>query len=157
MLQVGQSAPDFELPDTNRQLRRLTEFRNKIVILAFYPGAFTDTCIREMCSFRDSLEEFNALNGQVIGISVNDPFSNHGFAEAHQLTFPLLSDYLREVVKLYGVTLDDFVGLPGYTVAQRAVFIIDREGIIRYIWIAEHPGTEPNYREIEEQLKEISG
>lgn len=157
MLKVGQSAPEFELPDTDRQLRRLTEFRDKIVILAFYPGAFTDTCIREMCSLRDSLEEFNALNGQVIGISVNDPFSNQGFAEAHQLTFPLLSDYLREVVKLYGVTLDDFVGLPGYTVAQRAVFIIDREGIIRYIWIAEHPGTEPNYREIEEQLKEISG
>ncbi len=60
-------------------------------------------------------------------------------------------------MKLYGVTLDDFAGLLGYTVAQRSVFIIDREGIIRYIWIAKHPGTEPNYREIEEQLIKIAG
>ena len=157
MLQVGQLAPEFELPDIDRQFRRLTEFKGKIVILAFYPGAFTDTCIREMCTLRDSLEEFNDLDGQVIGISVNDPFSNKGFAEAHQLTFPLLSDYLRKVVKLYGVPLEDFAGLPGYTVAQRAVFIIDRDSTIQYIWIAEHPGTEPDYREIEKQLIEISG
>jgi peroxiredoxin len=157
MLQVGQSAPEFELPDIDRQFRRLTEFKGKIVILAFYPGAFTDTCIREMCTLRDSLEEFNDLDGQVIGISVNDPFSNKGFTEAHQLTFPLLSDYLRKVVKLYGVTLEDFAGLPGYTVAQRAVFIIDRDGTIQYIWIAEHPGTEPDYREVEKRLIEISG
>ena len=156
MLRVGQLAPDFELPDTDLQIRRLTEFKDKIVILEFYPGAFTGTCIQEMCTLRDSLEEFNALNGQVIGISVNDPFSNKGFAEAHLLSFPLLSDYLRKVVKLYGVTLNDFAGLPRYTVAQRAVFIVDREGIIRYIWIAEHPGTEPNYREIEEQFIDLS-
>lgn len=156
MLRVGQSAPDFELPDNDRQLRRLTEFRDKIVILAFYPGAFTGICIQEMCTLRDSLEEFNDLNGQVIGISVNDPFSNKGFAEAHLLSFPLLSDYLRKVVKLYGVTLDNFAGLQGYTVAQRAVFIVDRKGVIRYIWIAEQPGTEPNYQEIKEQLIEIS-
>jgi peroxiredoxin len=110
-----------------------------------------------MCTFRDSLEEFNDLDGQVIGISVNDPFSNKGFAEAHQLNFPLLSDYLREVVKLYDVTLEDFAGLPGYTVAQRAVFIIDRGGTIQHIWIAEHPGTEPDYQEVKKQLSEISG
>jgi peroxiredoxin len=156
MLKIGQSAPEFALPDTDRQQRQLQEFRDKIVVLAFYPGAFTDPCIREMCALRDTLAEFNALNAQVIGVSVNDPFANKAFAEAHQLTFPLLSDYLRKVVKLYGVALDDFVGLQGYTAAQRAVFIIDQEGIIRYIWIAEDPRTEPNYQEIQEQLAKIS-
>ena len=108
-----------------------------------------------MCIFRDVLAKLEGLNAQVVGISVNDPFSNSGFAEANQLNFPLLSDYNRSVTRLYGVMLNDFAGLPGYTTAQRAIFILDREGKIRYMWIADDPGQEPDYTQIMDELTNI--
>jgi len=154
-IDVGQKAPDFTLPDTNLKPRRLREFLSKNTVLAFYPGAFTSVCTKEMCTFRDSLAKLSDLKAQVVGISVNDPFSNGAFAKANMLTFPLLSDYNREVVRLYGVAATDFAGLKGYTAAKRSVFIVDRQGIIRYKWVSEDPRIEPNYKEIERALEEI--
>ncbi|NIN52720.1 MAG: redoxin domain-containing protein [Nitrososphaeria archaeon] len=155
-IKVGQKAPDFTLPDNDRKPRRLSDFLNKKVVLAFYPGAFTSVCTKEMCTFRDSLAKLNKLEAHVIGISVNDPFSNKAFAEANKLNFPLLSDYNREVIGLYGVEAMDFAGLKGYTAAKRAIFIIDRSGDFYYVWVSEDPGLEPNYKEIERALEEIS-
>jgi peroxiredoxin len=150
-----QRAPDFSLIDTDFQTRRLKDFLNKNVVLAFYPSAFTSVCAKEMCTFRDSLARLNDLNAQVVGISVNNPFTNKAFAEANGLTFPLLSDYNREVIKKYGVTISDFAGLKGYTVAQRSVFVIDTQGNVRYVWVSKDPGVEPNYEEIDRILEEI--
>lgn len=154
-IKVNQKAPEFTLVDTDFKPRRLSDFLNQNVVLAFYPGAFTSVCAKEMCTFRDSLARLNALKAQVIGISVNDPFSNKAFAEANQLNFPLLNDYYREVINQYDIALKDFAGLKGYTAAKRSVFIIDKQGIIRYIWISEDPGVEPNYSEIERFLERI--
>jgi peroxiredoxin len=153
---VGQKAPDFTLPDTDRNLRKLSEFLGKKLVLAFFPGAFTSTCTMEMCTFRDSITRLSELKAQVVGVSVNDPFSNKGFAERNLLTFPLLSDYNREVVRLYGIELKNFAGLKGYSVAQRSVFILDKDGIVRYRWVSDDPGKEPNYTEIEAALAQIS-
>ena len=153
---VGEKAPDFTLPDTNRKPRKLSDFRGKKLVLAFFPGAFTSVCTREMCTFRDSLARLSELKAQVVGVSVNDPWSNKGFAERNLLTFPLLSDYNREVIRLYGIELTDFAGLKGYSVAKRSVFILDKEGVVRYRWVSEDPGAEPNYREIENALSQIT-
>ena len=152
---VGQKAPDFTLPDTELKPRRLKDFLEKKVVLAFYPGAFTSVCTKEMCTFRDSIVKLSDLKAQVVGISVNDPFSNKAFAERNLLSFPLLSDYNREVIGLYGVAAKDFAGLEGYTAAKRSVFIVDRTGTVRYVWISEDPRVEPNYGEIERVLEEI--
>jgi len=154
-LSVGQKAPDFTLPDTELKPRRLKDFLEKNVMLAFYPGAFTSVCTKEMCTFRDSIVKLSDLKAQVVGISVNDPFSNKAFAERNMLSFPLLSDYNREVIGLYGVASKDFAGLKGYTAAKRSVFIVDRTGTVRYVWISEDPRVEPNYGEIERVLEEI--
>lgn len=154
-VRVGYVAPDFTLVDTERKPRRLSEFRGKIVVLAFYPGAFTSVCKKEMCTFRDSIARLEGLNAQVVGVSVNDPWSNTGFREANMLNFPLLSDYKREVIELYGVVLRDFAGLKGYTVAKRSVFIVDKDGVVRYRWVSEDPGVEPNYEEISRALERI--
>ncbi|MFX0163415.1 MAG: peroxiredoxin [Candidatus Hodarchaeota archaeon] len=155
-IEVGQKAPDFMLSDTELKVRNLKDFLDKNVVLAFYPGAFTSVCTKEMCTFRDSMAKLNALKAQVVGISVNDPFTNKAFAEVNGLKFPLLNDYNREVVKLYGVAAPDFAGLKGYIAAKRSVFIIDTEGIVRYVWVSEDPKIEPNYKEIEKVLEEIS-
>jgi peroxiredoxin len=154
-LKVGDKAPDFVLNGTDLKPKRLSDFLIRTVVLAFFPGAFTSTCTREMCTFRDSFARLNNLKAQVVGVSVNDPFSSKAFAEKNLLTFPLLCDYNREVIKLYGIELPDFAGLKGYTVAKRSVFIIYKNGIIHYIWISDNPGIEPNYEEIEKFLTQI--
>jgi glutaredoxin-dependent peroxiredoxin len=152
---VGEKALEFTLPDTDMKPRNLHEFKGQKVVLAFFVGAFTSVCTKEMCSFRDSMSRLIDLKAQVIGISVNDPFSNKGFAEKNLLTFPILSDYKREVVKRYNLEMPDFAGLKGYTVAKRSIFVLDKQGVIRYSWITEDPTVEPKYSAIEKVLAEI--
>lgn len=156
MINIGEKAPDFALHDTDKKLRKLSEFLGKKTVLAFFPGAFTSVCTKEMCVFRDSMARLNEVKAQVVGISVNDPYSNRGFAEQNMLNFPLLSDYNREVVKLYDIELKDFAGLKGYTAAKRSVFILDKNGIVRYKWVSEDPGVEPDYKEIEKALDQMA-
>jgi len=153
---VGEKAPDFTLTDADMKLRSLHEFLGKKVVLAFFVGAFTSTCTMEACAFRDSMARLTNLDAQVIGISVNDPFSNKGFAEKNFLPYPILSDYKREVIKQYGLEMHNFGGLEGYTVAKRSILILDQQGIIRYMWVSDNPEVEPNYEEIQEALKNIT-
>lgn len=154
--QVGEKAADFTLLDTDMKPRSLKEFQGQKVVLAFFVGAFTSVCTKEMCAFRDSMARLIDLKTQVVGISVNDPFSNKAFAEKNQLAFPILSDVNREVIRLYNLESPDFAGIKGYTVAKRSIFVLDRNGVIRYSWITENPAMEPNYKKIEEALAQIS-
>lgn len=148
MIDLGNKAPDFKLFDTDRKERSLNEFKGKKVVLAFFPGAFTGPCTKEMCTFRDSMANLNNLNAQVIGISVDAPFSNKAFSDANKLNFPILSDYTRNVSQKYGGVYNDFVGLQGYSASKRSVFVIDQTGVVKYKWVSEDPGKEPPYEEI---------
>jgi glutaredoxin-dependent peroxiredoxin len=150
MVNQGEKAPSFTLPDTDRKPRSIQEFLkpNGATLLAFFPGAFTSVCTREMCTLRDNMQELNKINAQVVGISVNDPFTNKAFAQNNNLNFPILSDYNREVVKLYNVYHENFGNLKGYTVAKRSVFILDHNGVVVYKWVSDDPSKEPNYEEL---------
>lgn len=154
-IELGQKPPDFQLPDQDRKQRTLGDFSGKKVVLAFFPGAFTSVCTKEMCTFRDSMSALNSLNAQVVGISVNDPFTNKAFAEANKLQFPILSDYARETVRKFNVFHEDFAGLKGYTVAKRSIFVLDDKGAVRYRWVSEDPGKQPDYDVIKKTLGEI--
>lgn len=154
-VKVGDKAPDFTLPNSDLKLTSLHEFAGQKVVLAFFVGAFTTTCTKEMCAFRDNMARLTNLKAQVIGISVNDPFSNKGFAEKNMLPYPILSDYNREVIKKYGLEMPDFAGLKGYTVAKRSIFILDKDGMVRYVWVSEDPKVEPNYEEVQKALEQI--
>ncbi len=155
-IKVGNKAPDFTLPDVDMKNRNLKEFLGQKVVLAFFVGAFTSVCTKEMCAFRDSMSRLIDLKAQVIGISVNDPFSNKAFAEKNRLPFPVLSDYKREIIKQYGLEFTNFSGLEGYTVAKRSIFILDKDGIVRYVWTTNNPAIEPNYQEIIKALEQVS-
>jgi peroxiredoxin len=152
---VGDKAPVFTLTDTDLKLRSLGEFLGGKTVLAFFVGAFTSVCTKEMCAFRDSMARLIDLKAQIVGITVSDPFSNKAFAEKNRLTFPILSDYRREVIREYGIELPNFAGLDGYVTAKRAIFILDEDGIVRYVWITDDPAVEPNYSEIEEFLEKM--
>ena len=144
MPSLGEMAPDFTLTAQDKSSVTLSEMRGGRVILAFYPAAFTGVCTKEMCTFSDGMTSLNSSGASVLGISVDSPFSNAAFAEANGILFPLLSDVHREAVEAYGVSLGDFV-IPGYTVAQRSLFVIEADGSIGYAWVAENPGMEPDY------------
>lgn len=140
----------------NMKPRSHSDYTGKRIVLAFYPGAFTSVCKKELCILRDDIARFEDLDAQVLGISVNDPFSNKAFHEENLLNFPLLCDYNRVVVTRYSIAMEDFAGLVGYTAAKRSVFILDGEGVIRYKWVTENPSVEPEYEEIREALNAIN-
>lgn len=153
---VGTKIPDVVLYDFDRKPRKLSEFLGAKTVLAFFPGAFTGTCTKEMCTFRDSLAQLNDLDARVVAVSVDSPFSNKGFAEVNKLTFPLLSDYSREAVKRLDIVQKDFAGLPGYSSAKRAVFVLDEGGTVRYSWISENPGVEPPYDDVMKAVSSLT-
>lgn len=155
-VEVGQKAPDATLVNADRKFTKLSELRGKLTVLLFFPGAFTGACTKEMCAIRDGLAKLNALNAQVVGISVDSPFAQKFFAESNGLNFPLLSDYNREAVKAFEVQDPNFAGgtLPG--VAWRSVFVLDKDGVVRWKWVAPAQGTEPDYTAVEAAVKAIS-
>ena len=142
---IGQSAPDFTLKNTAKEPISLSNYRGKTVILAFYPGAFTGVCDKEMCSFQDNMAKLNAAEATVIGISVDSPWANAEFARKYNLEFELLSDLDREVVTSYDATFVGLGGIEGYVSANRVVIVIDKAGVIQHRWVAENPGVEPDY------------
>ena len=142
---IGQSAPDFTLKNTAKDPISLSNYRGKTVILAFYPGAFTGVCDKEMCAFQDNMAKLNAAEATVIGISVDSPWANAEFARKYNLEFELLSDLDREVVTSYDATFVGLGGIEGYVSANRVVIVIDKAGVIQHRWVAENPGVEPDY------------
>ena len=154
--EVGQKAPDFTLFDSAKQPTKLSDSKGKNVVLAFYPGAFTGVCTTEMCTFRDRFDSLNSMNAQVLGVSVDGIFAQKAFSDANNLNFPLLSDFNRETVEAYGVALPNFAGMEGYTASERAVFVIDKNGVIRFKWVVENPGVEPDYDEVQRQVDALN-
>ena len=124
MLKPGQTAPDFVLPDQDGSEFRLADQRGRWLLLVFYPGDGTPVCTRQLCEYRDGIEEFQGLGVDVVGISADDAESHRRFREQRSLPFPLLTDAGLEVAGNYGCK-----GLLGM---KRGVFLIDPEGICRY-------------------------
>ena len=150
MSTVNSTAPDFTLKNTKKEEVSLSDFKGKTVVLAFYPGAFTGVCDKEMCAFQDNLSKLNNSSTIVLGISVDSPWANAEFARKYSLEFTLLSDIDREVVTKYDATFVGLGGIEGYVSANRVVIVIDKDGVVQYRWVAENPGIEPNYDEVVE-------
>lgn len=145
---VGQQAPDAVLVNGERKTVKISEMRGKSSVLAFFPGAFTGPCTKEMCRFRDDLSKFNSLNAQVFGVSADTPFVQAEFAKQNQLTFPLLSDFNHEAMRAFGVYDDNFLGLLR-GIAKRSVFVLDKNGTVTYAWVSDTPGQEPPYDQVQ--------
>ena len=146
--EVGQPAPDFSLYDTDRNVRTLQEFRGKTVVLAFFPGAFTGVCTTEACTLRDSIPEFDGMNAQVLGITVDGPFAQKEWTTQNSVNYPFLSDFNRAAVNAYDVALPGLAGMEGYVAANRAVIVVDPQGTVQYRWTAPAPVNEPDYDEV---------
>ncbi|NIM25992.1 MAG: redoxin domain-containing protein [Nitrososphaeria archaeon] len=152
-LNVGDVAPNFELPDTELKMRTLDEFKGKKIVLSFFVAASSPVCENELCTFRDSWQELSNLNAQVIAVSNDGPFANKAFAEKHNFNFPLLGDYNSKTIRDYDILMKDLLHIKDYNAAKRSVFVINEDGKIGYKWVSEDPLKEPNYDEIKEFLK----
>src|SRR5262245_56907730 len=151
---VGTPAPDFTLMNQDRQPVTVSAERGHPVVLAFFPAAFSSVCTKELCTFRDSLAALNDLQAQVFGISVDTFFALKAFHDSEKLTFPLLSDFNKEVINSYGVVNPDMIGLKG--IAKRSVFVLDREGIVRHREVLDDARNEPDYQKVFDTLAKLN-
>ena len=140
---VGSRAPDFTLISHERQPVTLSQQRGRPVVLAFFPAAFSSVCEKELCTFRDSLARLNQAKAQVYGISVDTFFTLKAFHDQQKLTFPLLSDFNKQTIRDYGVFNEDMIGLKG--IANRAVFVLDKDGVVRHREVLADARNEPSY------------
>lgn len=129
-LSPGDPAPDFELPDADGNVVRLSGLRGRKVVVYFYPAALTPGCTKQACGFRDSLSSWTEAGYAVLGISPDKPEKLAKFREAEGLTFPLLSDPSRSVLEAWGAYGEK--SLYGKTVVGviRSTFVIDEEGVV---------------------------
>jgi peroxiredoxin len=143
---VGSTAPDFTLTNQERQPMTLSAQRGKPVVLAFFPAAFSSVCTKELCTFRDSIARLGKADAQVYGISVDTFFTLKAYHDSEKLSFPLLSDFNKQVIRDYGVFNEDMIGLKG--IAKRAVFVIDKNGVVRHREVLDDARNEPNYEKV---------
>jgi peroxiredoxin len=150
-LQPGSPAPDFTLRTTPNQSISLNQYRGNPVILVFYPADFSPVCGDEMTLFNELLPEFQRLNAEVIGISVDGVWCHLAFSKEKNLKIPLLTDFepKGEVAKKYGV----YRQKDG--IAERALFLLDKDGIIRYSYVSPI-GVNPGADGILKALESIS-
>lgn len=121
---VGDAAPDFELPGTGGKTYKLSDYRGRKLVIAFYPGDFTAVCTKQFCSYRDQGDRLDQLGADVLGISPQSVESHERFTQEKSLNVPLLADEDKAVAKAYGVLAGPMV--------RRAIFVIDEQGIIRH-------------------------
>jgi peroxiredoxin len=143
---VGSKAPDFTLTNQDREPVTLSAQRGRPVVLAFFPAAFSSVCTKELCTFQDRLARLNQANARVFGISVDTFFTLKAFQTDQKLAFPLLSDFNKQVIRDYGVFNEDMIGLKG--IAKRAVFVLDRDGVVRHREVLEDARNEPDYEKV---------
>jgi peroxiredoxin len=154
---VGDPAPDFRLPYATaekiylapQEYLSLSSLRGKNVILAFYPADWSGGCTKEVCTLRDTFAELSKLNATVLGVSGDYVFSHHEWAKFHKLQFPLLSDHDHKVARLYG----SYNEAVGYN--KRTVFLIDKDGIVRYTNLEFKAGDINDYNRLREELAKL--
>lgn len=153
-LKIGDSAPEFTLKNQEKNDVSLSNFSEKNVVLLFFPFANSSVCTEEMCSVRDNMKIYENLNAQVLGISVDSPYALKMWADNQKLSFPLLSDFNKEVSKKYDSLYDVFApGKMDYIgVSKRSAFVIGKDGKVKYAEICKTPGDQPDYQAIQNAL-----
>ncbi len=153
-LKKGNPAPPVKLPAEPGQEIEARIGRQKVVLL-FFPLAFSPVCTDEMCHMRDNWNDWDALDAQVLGISVDSPFVTDRFRKQENIPFPILSDFNKEVCAAYDVLHEDLKGLKG--VAKRSAFVIGTDGNVIYEWVTDDPRVQVPFEEVRSALTQAVG
>jgi peroxiredoxin len=154
--EVGSAAPAFNLLDTDGNEFNSSSLAGKKVVIAFFPASFSGVCAEELCSFRDSLADFTAVDAEILGVTVDGRFANGAFRDANNLPFPILSDYKHTAIADYDVVWPDFAGMEGYTTARRSVFVIGTDGNIAWKWLSDVPSDLPSIDDVKSAVASAS-
>ena len=153
-IEVGQKAPAFSLQNTDKAHVSLESFQGKSnVVILFFPLAFSGVCTTELCSTRDNISIYEGLDAEILAISVDSFFTLEAFKKDNRLQFQLLSDFNKTASTDYGTLNEDFFGMHG--VSNRAAFVVDKEGVIRYAEVLPQASDLPNFEAIQETLKSL--
>lgn len=133
MIEPGQQAPDFELPDQDGNLVKLSDLRGKPTVVYFYPKADTPGCTTQACGVRDRAEDYADVNAKVLGISPDPVKAVKGFHEKFDLNFTLLADEDHAVADAYGVWVEKSMYGRKYWGVQRATFVLDGDGVVFHV------------------------
>ena len=156
-ISVGNKAPDFTLKSKQTSglvdVKLSNNFGKKNTVLLFFPAAFTSVCTQEMCDISAGLNSYSSLNADVIGISVDTPFSQEAWAQKEKINLTLASDLNKEVVRKYEVVFPMLAGI-GDT-AARAAFVIDKSGVVQYSEQTPSPKELPNFGKVKEALAKL--
>lgn len=147
---VGTRAPDFTLPSTSGQNVTLSALRGQVVLIAFFPLAFSPTCTAELCEMRDDWDEFTRRGVVVLPISVDSTYSLKEYKAKYGMKVDLLSDFKREVSRRYGVLLDERF------FSKRAYFLLDRDATVRWAHIEENPSHKRTNEEILAEVDRVT-
>ena len=150
---INSTAPNFTLKDSDGSEVSLSDFKNKPVLILFFPLAFSGVCTKELCYVRDQTAKFNQLAIDILAISVDSFFTLAEYKKQQQLNFKLLSDFNKEVSKEYGAYYDEFFGMHG--VSKRSAFVIDRDGVIVYAEVLDNAGEIPNFDAIHDIINNL--
>lgn len=154
---VGTKAPDFALKSKGASgladIKLSNNFGKKNTVVLFFPLAFTSVCTSEMCEISQGLQQYKDLNAEVIGISVDSPFTQEAWAQKEKITIPLASDLNKKTAEAYGVLLPDLLGLG--SVSARAAFVIDKSGVVQYSEQTPTPKDLPNFSAVRETLQKL--
>ena len=154
---VGSKAPDFTLKSKNASglsdVKLSNNFGKTNTVLLFFPLAFTSVCTAEMCDITSGLQQFKDLNAEIIGISVDSPFSQEAWAQKEKIGITLASDLNKKAAEDYGVLLPDLIGLGA--VSARAAFVIDKNGVVQYSEQTPTPKDLPNFNAVRDTLAKI--
>jgi peroxiredoxin len=146
---AGEPAPDFTLPSTSAQPVTLSALRGRLVLLAFFPLAFSPTCTAELCEMRDDWDQFASRGVVALPISVDSTYALKEYKAKYGMQVDLLSDFKRDVTRQYGVLLEERF------FAKRAYFLIDETGIVRWAHVEENPSLKRSNEEILEQIDKL--
>ncbi|HTY86744.1 MAG TPA: redoxin domain-containing protein [Candidatus Acidoferrum sp.] len=154
---TGSKAPDFNLKSKQASgvvdVKLSNNFGKKNTVVLFFPLAFTGVCTTEMCDITAGLSAYSGMNADVIGISVDSPFSQEAWAKQNKIGITLASDLNKTTAKAYGVLLDDLMGF-GAT-AARAAFVIDKNGMVQYSEQTPTPKELPNFEAVKATLAKL--
>ena len=152
---IGKPAPNFKLFNTEKKEISLVDYRGKNLVILFFPLAFTGTCTAELCTIRDSYDDYSSLDAEVIGVSIDSLFVLDKYKKEQNLGYDLLSDFNKTASADYGVLYDEFIfGMKG--VSKRSAFVVDKQGAIQYVEVLEKANEQPNYENIKACLAELN-
>jgi peroxiredoxin len=154
MVNVGEKAPDFTLPnEDNEDVTLSEELGEGPVVLSWYVFDFTGVCQDQLCGFRDEMGALQALGAKVFGVSTDSPFSHKKFKEENDINYPLLSDWNGDVSERYGVLYERLGKFR--RVGKRSVFVLDKDGVVRYKWVTEDPKVAPDVKRVADEVKNL--